>query len=304
MIPGRLDLHHLRAFKTVAEQLHFKKAAELLHITQPGLTRIIKKLEDDLQVNLFERSTRQVRLTPAGFLLLQEIEQVFVHLERGIELAQKAKFGDIGHLIIAYNDYAVQDVLPRTLEHFRQQYSNITTDLLYMPTQQQIQGLQQGSLDLGFGFAFSDDPEELGVQWKPVCRDDPIVLLQKDHPLAQEQTVRLADLAHERFVVGSKTHWQVWRRYFYSLCRHAGFHPNSVQEASTITGIMSMVAAHIGIAILSQSLRKYVHRDLVAIDLDLSGRHPQSFINIMWHESNPNPRVPLFIQTISPDLMP
>ena len=122
--------------------------------------------------------------------------------------------------------------------------------------------------------------------------------------MAQEQTVRLADLAHERFVVGSKTHWQVWRRYFYSLCRHAGFHPNSVQEASTITGIMSMVAAHIGIAILSQSLRKYVHRDLVAIDLDLSGRHPQSFINIMWHESNPNPCVPLFIQTISPDLMP
>lgn len=303
MIPARLDLHHLRAFKTVAEQLHFKKAAERLHITQPGLTRIIKKLEEDLQVDLFERSTRQVRLTAAGFLLLQEIEQVFVHLERGIELAQKAKFGDIGHLIIAYNDYAVQDVLPRTLEHFKQQYSNITTDLLYMPTQQQIQGLQQGSLDLGFGFAFSDDPEELGVQWKPVCHDDPIVLLQSDHPLAKEKSIPLVELANERFVVGSKTHWQVWRRYFYSLCRHAGFHPNSVQEASTITGIMSMVAANIGIAVLSQSLRKYVHRDLVAIDLDLSGQHPQSFINIMWQESNANPCVPLFIQTISSELM-
>lgn len=304
MTPSRLDLHHLRAFKTVAEQLHFKKAAELLHITQPGLTRIIKKLEESLEVELFERSTRQVKLTAAGFLLLQEIEQVFIHLERGIELAQKAKFGDIGHLIIAYNDYAVQDVLPKTLEHFKQQYSNITTDLLYMPTQQQIQGLQQGSLDLGFGFAFTDDPEDLGVQWKPICRDDPIVLLQNNHPFAGRKSIPLIELANERFVVGSKTHWQVWRRYFYSLCRHAGFSPNSVQEASTITGIMSLVAANIGIAILSQSLRKYVHRDLVAIDLELSEHYPQSFINIMWQESNANPCVPLFIQNISADLLP
>lgn len=303
MIIGRLDLHHLRAFKTVAEQLHFKKTAELLHITQPGLTRIIKKLEDTLQVELFERSTRQVKLTTAGFLFLQEIEQVFIHLERGIEQAQKAKLGDTGHLIIAYNDYAVQDILPTTLEHFKREHSSITTDLLYMPTQQQIQGLQQGSLDLGFGFAFSDDPEDLGVQWKPICRDDPIVLLQSDHPLAKYKSISLVDLANERFVVGSRTHWQVWRRYFYSLCRHAGFHPNSVQEASTTNGIMSLVAANIGIAILSKSLRQYVRRDLVAIDLELSENYPQSFINLMWQENNTNPCVRLFIQNISSRLM-
>ncbi|GAA4407918.1 LysR family transcriptional regulator [Advenella faeciporci] len=302
MNPVRFDLHHLRAFKMVAEQLHFKKAAELLHITQPGLTRIIKALEEALQVELFERSTRQVKLTAAGYLFLQETEHVFMHLARAIELAQKAKFGDIGHLIIAYNDYAIQDVLPNTLDHFRRQYPSITTDLLYMPTQEQIQGLQQGSLDLGFGFAFSDDPEELGVQWKPVFQDDPVVLLQKDHPLAGRKVISLADLANERFVVGSKNHWQVWRRYFYSLCRHAGFHPIIAQEASTITGIMSLVAAHMGIAILSQSLRKYVHRDLVAIDLALSGQYPQSYISIMWQENNANPCVPLFIQNISAGL--
>jgi DNA-binding transcriptional LysR family regulator len=303
MIPSKLDFFHLRAFKTVAEHLHFKKAAELLCITQPGLTRIIKKLEDDLNIELFERSNRQVKLTAAGFLFLQEIEQVFIHLERGIELAQKAKFGDIGHLSIAYNDYAVQDVLPNTLEFFRQRYPGITTELLYMPTQQQIHGLQQGGIDLGFGFAFTDDPEDLGVKWKPVCFDDPIVLLQKNHPLAGHQSIALEDLSQERFVVGSKTHWQVWRRYFYFLCRHAGFHPNSVQEASTITGIMSLVAANIGIAILSQSLRKYVHRDLVAVDLQLSGHYPQSLISVMWHDSNVNPCVPLFIQSISSTLM-
>lgn len=299
---GRLDLHHLRAFLVVAENLHFKKTAELLHMTQPGLTRIIKKLEDTLQVELFERSTRQVKLTTAGYLFLQEIEQVFIHLERGVELAQNAKLGDIGNLIIAYNDYAVQDVLPRTLGNFKKQHSSITTDLVYMPTQQQIHGLQQGSLDLGFGFGFSDDPEELGVQWKPLCPDAPIVLLHKDHPLATHKSISLINLADECFVVGSKTHWQVWRRYFYSLCRHAGFHPNSAQEASSITGIMSLVAANIGIAILSESLRKYVHRDLVAIDLELPEHFPQSFINVMWLETNTNPCVSLFIQNISSNL--
>lgn len=72
MNPVRFDLHHLRAFKMVAEQLHFKKAAELLHITQPGLTRIIKALEEALQVELFERSTRQVKLTAAGYLFCRK----------------------------------------------------------------------------------------------------------------------------------------------------------------------------------------------------------------------------------------
>ena len=72
MNPLRFDLQHLRAFMMVAEQLHFKKSAELLHMTQPGLTRLIKALEEALQVALFERSTRQVKLTAAGFLFLQE----------------------------------------------------------------------------------------------------------------------------------------------------------------------------------------------------------------------------------------
>ena len=263
MSSARFDLHHLRAFRMVAEQLHFKKAAERLHITQPGLTRIIKALEAALEVELFERSTRQVKLTAAGYLFLQETEQVFILLDRAVELAQKAKFGDIGHLSIAYNDYAIQDVLPKTLDYFKQHYPNITTDLLYMPTQGQIQGLLQGNVDVGFGFAFSGDPEDLGVQWKPVLQDDPVVLLPKDHPLANRSRINLNELANENFVVGSKNHWQVWRRYFYALCHHAGFYPRTVQEASTITGIMSLVATNMGIAILSQSLRKYVHQDLL-----------------------------------------
>ena len=181
MNPLRFDLQHLRAFVMVAEQLHFKKSAELLHMTQPGLTRLIKALEEALQVALFERSTRQVKLTAAGFLFLQETRQVFAHLHRGIDLAQQAKHGDIGHLVIAYNDYAIQDVLPKTLEHFKQQYPHISTDLVYMPTQEQILGLQHGSLDLGFGFAFSEDSEEMGVAWQPVFQDDPVVLLPKVH---------------------------------------------------------------------------------------------------------------------------
>ena len=298
MNPLRFDLQHLRAFVMVAEQLHFKKSAELLHMTQPGLTRLIKALEEALQVALFERSTRQVKLTAAGFLFLQETRQVFAHLHRGIDLAQQAKHGDIGHLVIAYNDYAIQDVLPKTLEHFKQQYPHISTELVYMPTQEQILGLQHGSLDLGFGIAFSEDSEEMVVAWQPVFQDDPVVLLPKVHRLAGERRIALPDLANECFVVGSKNHWQVWRRYFYLLCRQAGFYPNTVQEASTMTGIMSLVAANMGIAILSQSLRKYVHADLVAIDLDTPANYPQSFISIMWQHSNSNPCVPLFINNI------
>lgn len=89
-------LNALKTFTVSAQRLNFTKAAELLHITQPGLTRIIKVLEEALQVERFERSTRQVKLTAAGYLFLQETEHVFMHLARAIELAQKAKFGDIG----------------------------------------------------------------------------------------------------------------------------------------------------------------------------------------------------------------
>lgn len=295
----RFDFNHLRAFIMVAEQLHFKKSAELLHMTQPGLTRLIKTLEQSLDVQLFERSTRQVKLTPSGFAFLQEVRQVFIHLNRGIDLAQQAQHGDIGHLVIAYNDYAVQDALPKTLETFKKQYPHIGTELVYMPTQQQIQGLQQEILDLGFGFAFSEDSEDLGVKWQPLLQDDPIVLLPKMHPLAGKKEIKFADLAQESFIVGSKNHWQVWRRYFYLLCHQAGFHPNVIQEASTITGIMSLVATNMGIAILSQSLIKYVHADLVAVNLCIEENFPKSFISIMWQPNHLNPCVPLFLQHLS-----
>lgn len=298
MTPLRFDLHHLRAFKMVAEQLHFKKAAALLHMTQPGLTRLIKSLEDALQVKLFERSTRQVKITAAGYLFLQETNQIFVHLNRGIDLAQQAQQGEIGHLIIAYNDYAIQDVLPKTLEQFKTLYPHITTDLVYMPTQEQIHDLHKGGVDLGLGFAFSEDPEDLGVAWMPVFQDDPVVLLPRTHRLATAKSISLLELREELFVIGSKNHWQVWRRYFYLLCRQAGFYPNTVQEASTITGIMSLVAANMGIALLSKSLRKYAHADLVVIDLELQDNYPQSYISMMWDKDNGNPCIPMFLNSI------
>lgn len=296
MTQYHFELHHLRAFRVVAEHLHFRKAALHLHITQPGLSRTIKALEDSLGVDLFDRSTRQVTLTKAGEYFLAEIEKVFFHLDKGIMLAQEINVGTMGYLKIAYNDFAVQDLLPKLLEMFRAEFPCIKTEIVFMPTQEQIENIQKNQVDIGFGFSYTDAEEHEGIKSIPLVVDEPILLLPKNHPLAKRESVAFRELKNESFVIGTSNEWRIWRRYFFELFNQLGSKPLIAAEASSMSGIMSLAAVKNCAALLSRSLSKFTHDDLVPVQVELTENMPVAYINVMWNQSSDNPSLQHFLE--------
>ncbi|WP_148252216.1 LysR family transcriptional regulator [Aidingimonas lacisalsi] len=261
----RFDLRQVRAFLAVAQTLHFKQAAEILCVTQPALSRMIKALEESVSAELFSRTTRQVELTTAGQLFLEECQTAITHLERAGHLALQAGSGDIGHLSIAYNDFSINGVLPRILEMFKEQYPDISVDLVYMPSHQQHRALLDHEIDVGFLIG----PLQVeGIEALRAAVERIVVILPRRHPLATRNRLSIEDLAQEKFILGTESGWSEFRYTIFNLCMRAGFTPQIVQEASTSNGIFGLVAANMGISLYSDCITRFQREDITVVPLD------------------------------------
>jgi len=145
----KFDLRQARSFVVVAEELHFGRAANRLYVSQPALSRSIQQLEEAVGVALLERSTRRVRLTPAGDAFAAECRLALGHLGRAVNAAQNAAEGREGRLRVGYMDFAINGRLPRILKAFRAKYPRVAVDLQYMPTALQHAALLEGRIDIG-----------------------------------------------------------------------------------------------------------------------------------------------------------
>lgn len=260
----RFDLRQVRAFLAVAQTLHFKQAAEALCITQPALSRMIKALEESVGAELFSRTTRQVELTMAGRLFLEECQTALVHLERAGHLARQAGSGDIGHLSIAYNDFSINGFLPSILEIFKEQHPEISADLVYMPSHQQHRALLDHEIDVGFLIG----PLQIdGIETFRAAMERIVVILPRRHPLAMRHQLSINELAHEKFILGTESGWSEFRHTIFNLCMRAGFTPHIVQEASTSNGIFGLVAANMGISLYSECITRFQREDIAIVPL-------------------------------------
>lgn len=253
----RFELRHIRAFVFVAEELHFRRAAERLFTTQPGLSRTIRWLEKEVGAQLFLRTTRRVELTEAGTAFLKECYEALEGLERGARSARSAAAGETGHVTVAYMDFAINGPLPRILEAFRRRHPGVRVDLIYMPTVKQKEALLAGSIDVGLLIGPFQSNKITAVS---VVRDQVVVLMPSAHPLAELVSISLIDLAHEPFILGSEDGWTPFRRIVFDLCHQSGFSPNIAQEASTSDGILGLVAAGIGVSLYASCVRN-IHRE-------------------------------------------
>ena len=148
-----MELRHLRCFIAVAEELHFARAAEKLHIEQSPLSRAIKELEEELGVMLFARTTRSTRLTRAGRLFLEHVQRVFTALEQARDSVQAAANGFDGQLRIALSDGITPSRLPALLARSREEDPEVEIRLFEVPLAQQIKGLHDDLYDAGFSMA-------------------------------------------------------------------------------------------------------------------------------------------------------
>jgi DNA-binding transcriptional LysR family regulator len=285
----RFDLRQVRAFLAVASTLHFKQAAETLCITQPALSRLIKGLEESIGAELFTRTTRQVELTVAGRLFMEECQQAITHLERATHLAQQAACGDIGHLSIAYNDFSINGVLPSILDTFKEKYPDISVDLVYMPSHTQHKALLDHEIDVGFLIGPLD---MAGIQTFRAALERIVVILPRRHHLADRQRLNIEDLKDEKFILGTESGWREFRQYIFNICLKAGYTPQVVQEASTSSGIFGLVAANMGVSLYSDCICRFQRDDIAVVPLDHDDYSVETIA--AWSQSYTTPSFQLF----------
>jgi DNA-binding transcriptional LysR family regulator len=187
-----VELRHLRYFVAVAEQLHFRHAAEIVHVAQPALSQQIKQLEEEIGVTLFERSHHKVCLTPAGKAFYENAQRILKQADQAVEKARKAEFGDAGTIRIGFVSTAAIRVLPDAMKKLQKQVPLAEVELNELAAGEQIDGLYREQLDVGFVHAkLSQDVLKTMV----VARDRLIAAVPASCKLAGCMRIDLKDMA-------------------------------------------------------------------------------------------------------------
>lgn len=252
-----MELRHLRYYVAVAEELHFGRAAERLHIAQPPLSQQIKNLESELGVTLLLRSTRRVELTPSGERFLDRARAILAAAEDAGEEARRVSAGYLGRLSVGFTGSASYELLPRIARALSEQLPGVDLDLHgELLTPRQVDGLLAHDLDVAF---LRPPVGEQAITVEPL-RQEPLVLaLPEAHPCArgtgQDEPVELAALADEHFIGYPSQHRSVMSEAALRTCRQAGFEPRLRMECAETSTLVSFVAAGIGLALVPESVQ-------------------------------------------------
>lgn len=215
-----IEFRQLRYFVTLAEELHFGRAAEREHIVQSGLSQQIQRLERELGVSLLERSTHHVQLTRAGMAFLAEARLLLAQADRAVAAAQRA--GTPATALWVGTVDASYDSIPQVLREVQQQYPSLAIHQVEAGVPEQLKLLAHGRLDVGFGRA-SLAPAEIASE---LVRLDPMgVLVAEDHPFAARETVPVEALTEEPMLLGEEDRAPEFNQFVIELCRSVGFTP-------------------------------------------------------------------------------
>ena len=248
-----MELRHLRYFIAVAEELHFTKAAERLHIAQPPLSQQIQQLEAELKVKLFHRQTkRQVQLTEAGKVFLQEAYQLLVQLETAVALTQRIGRGQTGRLRIGFTSLVIYDLLPLILQEFHAQFQEVELVLRELTTSQQEQALRDSLIDVGFAHPPLEDDT---LSYKCIHKQTLVVALPSTHSLAQQEQISVRSLLNEPLIVFPRYLAPGLYDRIMSLFGQENCQPNITQSAIQMQTIIALVSARMGVAIVPSSLQ-------------------------------------------------
>ena len=245
-----MELRHLRCFVALAEELHFTRAAERLHIEQPPLSRAIKELEDDLGVVLFERNRRGTVLTEAGARFLQDVRRVFAVLKQAQENVQAVAAGLSGSLRIAVSDGAIDPRLSALLARCREEEPEIEIRLSEVPLADQLRGLRSG--DFSIGFAHTAEVGD-GIVTEPLWHDPLMVAVPARHPLLSHKAVPLHQLAIYPLVLCDPQVCEGCHRELARLLRPLERPPDVAEHVSSLDMMLTLVGAGYGVGFITET---------------------------------------------------
>ena len=248
-----MDLRQLRYFVAVATTRNFTRAAELVHIAQPPLSRQIQLLEEELEVQLFQRNSRPIRLTEAGRVFYEQSLQVLQRVEQMKNTARQTGRSDRQAISIGYVPSTLYGGLPMLVRMFRKRYPETDVHLVDLGSHQQITELKAGRIDVGFGRMRSNDTSVA----RTVLREERLVLaIPPAWPLAADTgPIHLEELKHSKLIVFPKEPRPSFADHVLGMLHERGIRLDEVHEVRELHAALGLVAAEVGLCIVPAAAR-------------------------------------------------
>jgi DNA-binding transcriptional LysR family regulator len=249
-----MELRHLRYFVVVAEEQNVTRAAERLHVSQPPLSRQIRDLEQELGVELFQRTAKSLALTEAGKVFLNEARAVLLRAEQAVQTARTVASGDHGQIRVGYAPSLTVELLPRALRLYEGECAKIRVTLHDLSTEECVQRLAARKIDVALTVRPSESSMR-GLRFTRLKNYQLCCAVPVGHPLARKRSVSLADLKKEKLVGLSRDEYPEYHEWIRGLFSPTSFEPQFAQECDGASSILAAVEAGRGVAFVSSSMK-------------------------------------------------
>lgn len=285
-----LNLSRLRTFLVVAETLNFREAATRLSVAQPAVSKSIQMLEEEIGFRLLERTTRRVNLTPAGVALAKEAGELLAQLERSVRNAGQIAAGQAGEIIVGYSAQATNGPTAKIVVAFRSAFPNATIGIYSLSSDELMRALEAGRIDVGFLLSAACKQP---LRHVVVERERFVVLMSAYHPLAKRKSVRLSELAHIPFILGTANRWQTFRSLIDNVCLQAGFLPTVAEEADDVPLLLQLISMEKGVTLYGSAIVPSLTPEIVAVTV--RDAHAGFDLSVAWHGNRNVPLVQKFV---------
>lgn len=289
-----MELRQIRCFVAVAEELHFGRAARRLALSQPPLTRTIQQLEEELGARLLERTRRRVELTPAGSSFLRRARQILSASDAAFEETRRVAEGRAGVLAVSFVGSAMFTVLPAVLREMRRVHPGVEFQLHEMTSDQQVQALLDGRTQAAFIRPGVAHPR---IENRVLLREELLVALPEEHPLAARDQVAVADLVDDAFVLFPRQNHRSLGNRVLELCAESGFAPREIQEALEMQTGLGLVAGGLGVAVVPGGVRHLSWQGVVLKPIPAPA--PSIELSLAFLREEGSPILPRFLDVVA-----
>ena len=296
-----IDLKQLKYFLAVAEEKSFSRAAERLHISQPPLSQQIMKLESELGVKLFTRTTRSFELTVAGRALMVEAAELLGKMRMTIDTIRQIDRGEVGRLRVGIVGSAMWGPIPGLLERFQTDFPRVTWTIHELGPNDQWEALRNKQIDVGFWREPRIEPDVLkaaNLRQELCFKEQFCVAVNARHPLASRDAISLLDIAGEPMLT-LHLDQSAEPRYLMQCCVNAGFEPTIFQEAAEPQTLLAMVGAGLGVALMPETTSRIGWPGVRF--LPINAHAPSANLYISYPAQDDAPVVRAFLKILFPD---
>lgn len=291
-----MELRHLKYFVAVAEEENITRAAARLHVSQPPLSRQIRDLEEELNLELFDRRPQSITLTAAGKLFLAEAIAVLERAEQAMQLAATLSSKGRAEIHIGYAPSLTVDILPHALRRFQLAAEGVRVRLRDLSTEEMLHSLGEQKLDIALMIRPARIKMLKGLEFKPLRRYAVCLAMHPTHPLARSSQIGLSKVVNERLITYSREDYPEYHAWLEKLCQKHSFAPQICEEHDSSTSLIASVEAGRGVALVQQGFEGLSGSRLVLKPLKPA---PAPFVvGVAWRTGHVDAVVSTFLKAL------